>query len=193
MKSYFFSHESDFFLCNLIKAPGVVSPPTQEPEPDDQGTEKTCTRHALGKAICAFMMIFGVDLLQAEVVQALKDLDGDNQRGVWPDRFDKTTFTFKDAKKKQEIEVTINVKSVSKDKLIKEMKSNKPVKHVLVKKLRPVTQPIHSPSHCVFIKNFIKDSSTFLLCINSDPDNAEIVEDIDRTGNSFYRLICDIK
>ena len=36
-------------------------PPAQDPKPDDQGDEKTCTRHALAKAICAFCMKIGVD------------------------------------------------------------------------------------------------------------------------------------
>ena len=56
-----------------------------------------------------------------ELEEALTNLDGNNQRGGLPDRFDKTTFTIKDAKTKQEIVVTINVNSVSKDELIKEM------------------------------------------------------------------------
>ena len=147
-----------------------------------------CTRHALGKAICdASMMIPDFDLLQVKVVQALANLYGNDHRGGWPDRFDKTTVKLKDAKTKQEIEVTINVKSVSKDELIKEMNSNKPARYVLVK------TESNGESHCFYIKKFNKDSSTLTLYINSDRDNADPVEKIDRPGNTFYSLGLDIR
>ena len=49
---------------------GTLSLPAWDPKPDDQGDEKICIGHALAKAICA-----------------MRDLNGDNQIGVWPDRF----------------------------------------------------------------------------------------------------------
>ena len=102
-----------------------VPAPGQEPYTDDQEEEKTCTRHALGKALVAGFQLriyYGkeFDFLQKDAVKALKELDqmNDNDKPMWPQDFNDKNISLIEQTTKQLLGIKVFVKQVEKREFV---------------------------------------------------------------------------
>jgi len=195
------------------KAQHGSAKPEQEAYPDDQGEFQTCTRHALGKAICdgyEFMWFDKpekVDFLQKEIINTLVAVDGDEKKydGKWPTDYNglrmellEDNFIYSG----KAWSIKLKVKEVEKKELLEGFKKRMEIQqslcesgsYVLVHKLYDRNGQ-EDGLHCVYLKDLIKhpdteDDFNFGLCINSWRNKGRQLIELDEEGNRFYKIFC---
>ena len=180
-------------------ARGAILPSAPARE-SDQGQLRTCTRHALAKAVVDGFQdkIFHhqeIDLDQEMVTNALLAMDqGQEMVGVWPDRFNFSQFQLQERLNGQGWKVKIYVDRIISNEvytLIEERTRAEPTQtHIMVHRHRPL-EP-NSPLHCIYIKKLSRlDSPNYnvAVCIDSVPGGNDIIR-LDKPGNIFYRVWC---
>ena len=172
--------------------------PTAPARESDQGSLRTCTRHAVAKAVVDGFQdrIFHhleIDLDQEMVTEALIAMDqGQEMQGVWPERFHNTQFEFPERLNGRVWTVKLCVQRIDLATLIQERTAENPsFTHIMVHRHRPL-EP-NSPLHCIYVKKLSKllDSAQYnvAVCSDSVPGGNDIIK-LDKPGNIFYRIKC---
>ena len=163
----------------------------------DQGNLRTCTRHAVAKAMVDGFQdrIFHhleIDLDQEVITEALIAMDqGQQMEGVWPERFHGTQFEFPERLNGRVWTVKLSLHRIESATLINErIEANPSFTHIMVHRHRPL-EP-NSPLHCIYVKRLSKLDSTqynVAVCIDSVPGGNDIIQ-LNKPGNIFYRVKC---
>ena len=177
--------------------------PGEPAYPDNQGNHNTCTPHALSKATVdgyedGIFLPGKMDFKQEETTKKLINMhpDGENMKGVWPNKYDNKIVTLTDQKNLKIWDVTMNVTGITNDELINgDVKQKKEDGSWCSKKRENNYVMIHK-LHNVYIHHVFShvpyDGKTFYMawCMNSHPNDPRPVIDVDEPGLQFYEVRC---
>jgi len=182
-------------------------PPKEEAHPDDQGDLSTCTRHAVGKAVCDgyewvwFDQAEKLDFLQREIVNTLIAVDGDamKKEGTWPTHYDglgmellEDNFNYSGKAWK----IYLRVAEVKKEQVMKSMTPDSNKSSTRGRGAFVLVYSSKNGPHCVYFKGVTKFPDTepdynVAVCVNSWQNAGQdyTMVNLDKVEH-FYRIDC---